>query len=110
MVQSGRVIQPSRADNTAREARPAADLRLGSQAQPAHDVLPRLSAMPRLEKVHCRRMGRPLSVSEHMQCPYCSGRCDDIANGQHVRLCDFSLGRDPIHFGLPPETLRECEA
>jgi hypothetical protein len=54
-------------------------------------------------------MDRPLPIEEHLQCPYCFGRADDVANGQHERFCDFSLGRDPIHFGFPPGTLRDRE-
>jgi hypothetical protein len=54
-------------------------------------------------------MGRPLAVSEHLKCPFCFGRADDIANGQHDRFCDFTPARDPIHLGLLPGAPRELE-
>jgi hypothetical protein len=73
------------------------------------EVKPKTVAMPRLETVLCKRLGQELPREEHQKCPYCFGRADDIANGQHERFCDFAPGRDPIHFGFPPGTTRDLE-
>jgi hypothetical protein len=73
------------------------------------DVKPKVSPMPRLEQVLCRRTGRDLPIEEHQHCSYCYGRAQDIANGQYTRFCDFVPGRDPIHFGFPEGTSRDLE-
>jgi len=58
------------------------------------------SARSNLGEVQCRRTGRKLALSEHQRCSYCSGRADDIANGQNERFCGFELGCDPIWLGF----------
>ncbi len=52
-------------------------------------------------KVFCRRLERPLPISEHERCPYCFGGTAAIKTGEHERFCDFRPGKDPINFGFP---------
>jgi len=61
----------------------------------------------RIHRLLCRRTGRWLALEEHARCPYCYGREAGLATGQHERFCDFVPGRDPVHFGFPPDTSRE---
>ena len=63
----------------------------------------------RVTELRCRRTGEKLPLAEHEQCPYCFGRTEDMATGQYERFCDFRPGRDPLHFGFPPDTARERE-
>ena len=51
--------------------------------------------------IHCRRLDRPLPLSEHRDCPYCFGKEADIKTGDHRRFCDYKPGEDPINFGFP---------
>ena|SRR5258706_8046938 len=67
-----------------------------------------LVPMQRLEQVMCRRIGHPLPIAQHQRCPYCFGHADEIANGQHERICDYMAGRDPQLFGFPEDATREC--
>ncbi|MCC6406254.1 MAG: hypothetical protein IT453_03740 [Planctomycetes bacterium] len=59
--------------------------------------------------VDCRRLERPLTVGEHLKCPYCFGTTAQVASGQRDCFCDFKKGRDPVHFGFPEENVRDIE-
>jgi hypothetical protein len=52
-------------------------------------------------EVYCRRVERPLAVEEHVDCPYCYGKKNDVQTTEHRQFCDFEPGKDPIHFGFP---------
>lgn len=64
-------------------------------ARPASGPGPKDSLVP------CRRTGRVREIPEHVACPYCFGRAEDVASGDHARFCDFRPGVDPIAFGFP---------
>jgi hypothetical protein len=49
-------------------------------------------------------------VAEHAECPYCFGNRQAIAKGRHGEFCDFHPGKDPIHFGFPPDSSRNLES
>jgi hypothetical protein len=51
--------------------------------------------------VDCPRLGRPLPVDEHLECPYCFGAETDVRQGTIERFCDFQPGEDPTQFGDP---------
>ncbi len=51
--------------------------------------------------VFCRRLEKRLPEGEHLECPYCYGRLDDVRSTRHERFCDFQRGEDPIVFGFP---------
>ena len=53
--------------------------------------------------VYCRRLERQLPVTEHVECPYCFGKPDEVQAAEHGRFCDFEPGKDPIHFGFPSD-------
>ncbi len=53
------------------------------------------------DSVHCRRTERELRVREHLTCPYCFGKKDEVASTDHGRFCDFQKGKDPVAFGFP---------
>jgi hypothetical protein len=59
-----------------------------------------------VESIRCRRIERWLPLAEHARCPYCFGREAAVASGVHARFCDFVPGRDPAHFGFPPDGVR----
>jgi len=61
-----------------------------------------------VDQVRCRRTERWVPPAEHARCPYCFGRETDVESGRHERFCDFVPGRDPLHFGFPPDGAREC--
>ncbi|MBI4611998.1 MAG: hypothetical protein HY720_00145 [Planctomycetes bacterium] len=52
-------------------------------------------------ELQCRRVERSYKIEEHLRCPYCFGKCDDIRSGDYERFCDFVPGVDPIAFGFP---------
>lgn len=52
-------------------------------------------------EVYCRRVERALPVTEHVECPYCYGKRQDVQTTRHGQFCDFEPGKDPIHFGFP---------
>lgn len=56
------------------------------------------SAEPELQ---CRRVERSYRVEEHLRCPYCFGKREDIRAGHYECFCDFEPGVDPIVFGFP---------
>lgn len=51
--------------------------------------------------VDCPRLGRPLPVQEHVECPYCFGAESDVRSGTLGTFCDFQPGEDPVQFGDP---------
>ena len=63
---------------------------------------------PRLIKLHCHRTGRQLELAEHEQCPYCFGPRSELEAGRRVHFCEYKPGQDPVHFGFPPDTLRDA--
>lgn len=67
-------------------------------------------AQPPDKLVWCRRVQRELPVQEHRRCPYCLGKEQDIAEGDHRTFCDFRPGVDPIHFGFPEDRGRDLDA
>lgn len=73
------------------------------------DVKPDSTAKTPHVEVHCKRTGMKLPQAEHESCPYCFGREGEVASGKHERFCDFVPGRDPVHFGFPPDTARDRE-
>lgn len=58
------------------------------------------------DTVLCRRVMRPVRVTEHERCAYCFGRRADVESGRHGAFCDYHAGKDPIHFGFPPGEVR----
>lgn len=56
--------------------------------------------------VHCPRIDRPLSVEEHLACPYCFGGEKDVREGERECFCDFDKSKDPVNFGFPEDTGR----
>lgn len=60
-------------------------------------------------QVFCRRLQHELSVSEHARCPYCFGREQEIAEGEHRAFCDFDPKKDPINFGFPDDSSRHLQ-
>ncbi len=58
---------------------------------------------PAPPQVYCRRVERKLPVTEHLECAYCFGKPGEVATSEHERFCDFEPGKDPIHFGFPPD-------
>lgn len=60
-------------------------------------------ALPNLgpTETFCRRLGQPLSVTEHKSCSYCHGRESDIRSHDHARFCDYDPDKDPLIFGFP---------
>jgi hypothetical protein len=70
-------------------------------------TMPEPSALPAAtgprDLVPCLRLERPLPCEEHARCPYCFGRPEEIETARHELFCDWRRGRDPIHFGFPPE-------
>jgi|RhiMethySRZTD1v2_1073278.scaffolds.fasta_scaffold107548_2 hypothetical protein len=68
---------------------------------------PMLQAMSRPARVLCQRTGGEIPREEHLRCPFCTGKLDDIANGQHQRFCDFRPARDPLRFVFTPDSARE---
>jgi len=62
---------------------------------------PRQSGRPDREPVPCRRLDATRTVAEHLECPYCFGRADDVQPAQWERFCDFDAQVDPICFGFP---------
>jgi hypothetical protein len=61
-------------------------------------------------QVQCRRLGRPLTVHEHRECPYCHGKTAEVASGQHETFCDYDPEEDPINFGFPQDRGRHVGA
>jgi hypothetical protein len=61
----------------------------------------RTAKAPAEQTVYCRRLLRPLPLSEHKQCSYCFGEEGEIAEGDHEKFCDFDPAKDPINFGFP---------
>jgi hypothetical protein len=53
--------------------------------------------------VHCPRVERPLSVEEHLACPYCYGGEQEVREGGRECFCDFDKAKDPVHFGFPED-------
>jgi len=53
------------------------------------------------EQVFCRRLERPLTISEHLDCLYCFGNKTEVRTADHDCFCDFEPGKDPINFGFP---------
>ena len=53
------------------------------------------------DRVHCRRTGQELAVQQHLTCPYCFGKKEEVSSTEHARFCDFQKGIDPIAFGFP---------
>jgi hypothetical protein len=51
--------------------------------------------------VFCRRLRRRLPDRDHLACPYCFGREQDVRSADHDRFCDFEEGKDPVVFGFP---------
>jgi len=60
----------------------------------------RVAARPSID-VFCRRLQKRLPEQEHLECPYCYGRVDDVRSKEHERFCDFQPGEDPIVYGFP---------
>jgi hypothetical protein len=61
----------------------------------------------KLKELRCRRTGRMYTVAEHLTCPYCSGKAEDIAaGGDYECFCEFEEGKDPVTFGFPDGTSR----
>ena len=58
--------------------------------------------------VFCHRLGRELPVADHNECPYCFGKRDEIATGEHTDFCDFRKGVDPVSFGLHNDDTRHA--
>ncbi len=61
------------------------------------------------QRVFCHRLDHKLPVSEHADCPYCFGKRQQIADGEHREFCDFHPGQDPINFGFPPDSSRNLD-
>jgi hypothetical protein len=58
-------------------------------------------------EVLCRRQMRPVLVEEHLRCPYCFGARADVESGRHAGFCGYEQEKDPLHFGFPPEGVRD---
>lgn len=56
--------------------------------------------------IHCPRIDRPLSVEEHLDCPYCYGNEKQVTGGNRECFCDFDTKKDPVNFGFPGDTGR----
>ena len=61
---------------------------------------------PKAKLVRCRRTEQAFSIEEHTKCPYCFGKLEKIATGEHSGFCDFEPGKDPINFGFPGDDSR----
>jgi len=61
----------------------------------------------RLKQLRCRRLDRLVDLDEHESCPYCFGRREELASGRYEAFCDWQPGRDPVHYGFPPDLRRE---
>lgn len=54
----------------------------------------------------CMRVEGPVSLAQHLKCPYCYGEARDVRTGDRAAFCDFHPGEDPINFGFPGDGSR----
>ena len=43
--------------------------------------------VPEPQRIWCRRLEQNLPIAEHSDCPYCFGRQQQIAGGEHTEFC-----------------------